>query len=186
MAIADSLTRGLFIAKNVYNDLKPFREALGTAGDLSSRVSNLTSDAINKPGSFASNNDSVNKIKAIANVWNNQLIKLLIRDENYWMEWSSVNLFDPKTIEPALTNLQGLRNKLSGVCSSFSALIPIIYGLGAIQGLSDKGIYAFSPSLAGLEYMAINDTLTEVKAVYANANSIVRKLDNCIQTLERK
>jgi hypothetical protein len=61
-------------------------------------------------GQLMATNDDLNKLRAIGRNWCNQLIKLSLKDDNWWVEWSGTHALSVHASQEAIRKILELQN----------------------------------------------------------------------------
>jgi hypothetical protein len=72
---------------------------------------------------------------------------------------------------------------LSSIHDAVPGLIVLVAGAELSNGLENKIVYFFVPSLGALEGIAVKDTITELNMVQNHIERINAKISTCVKAL---
>ena len=178
------ISQALGLIKDLYGELKPFRESLKTSQKIVTVSLDRAVDSFEPNGIFSSDDKNINKIRAVAIVYNQELSTMAQKDENFWFEWSNVNAFSTESRQKSVNELSKLVNILQSISDAIPSLIALVITSEAVSSWEKKLVYLFTPSNAIIEAQALKETTDELKLVQYNVGRILPKINKAIDIIK--
>jgi hypothetical protein len=184
MPLSPKVLQIMHDAKAAWETVKPIKEGYDKISEHIERLDKNIDEAL-KGNPFISDNDDINTLRALGKATNHRLAEWARKDENYWIDWSKVNVLMKETIPLAVARLEQQTRQLEGlekiapVALTFLQLInftdktKIDYWLGFATSLKiGDGI---ARDEARTEFLAWGSKIAIIKPRIENATKIVRR-----------
>lgn len=137
-------------------------------------------------GQLSATNEQLNQLRALGTKWNNELTKMALRDENWWVDWSGTNAFSAIESRRALTRIRDLRQRLANLKEGCKGLSALAYTVLVADNMDIKSWgKAYVPSLVIIDAHVAKEASTRFKACSAHAGKVIVNLDRILPELDK-